>query len=73
MTLRQQLKREKTVRGRRWIVKMGKDNLIYEVKMIFEPKEYMLSKKPKIKIMYGDKDLLRLLNHDNEKRLNLYR
>ena len=68
MTLRESLKRNKTVRGRRWIVKKDKNNLISEVKMIFEPQEYILSKN--YKPMYGDKDLLKILEKEYEKKKN---
>ena len=68
MTLRENLKRNKTVRGRRWIVKKDKNNLVSEVKMIFEPQEYILSKNPKP--MYGDKDLLKILEKEYEKKKN---
>ena len=68
MTLRESLKKNKTVRGRRWIVKKDKNNLISEVKMIFEPQEYILSKNSKP--MYGDKDLLKILEKEYEKKKN---
>ena len=36
--------------------------------MIFEPQEYILSKNPKP--MYGDKDLLKILEKEYEKKKN---
>jgi len=63
MSLREQLKRNKTVRGRRWVVKrnvLGGE--IIEVKMIFKPEEYkdLRGSKP----MVGDKKLLEILEKE---------
>ena len=68
MNLRQQLKKNKTVRGRRWTVKQSKDGLLTHVKMIFKPEEYMKFKNAKQ--MYGDKDLLNILEENYEKKKN---
>tara|TARA_B110000908_G_C10230319_1_gene440223 strand:- start:1025 stop:1261 length:237 start_codon:yes stop_codon:yes gene_type:complete len=68
MTLRQQLKKNKTVRGRRWTVREGKDGFITDVKMIFKPEEY--EKFKSARTMYGDKDLLNLLEQNYEKKKN---
>jgi len=61
-TLRQQLKKNKTVRGRRWTIRKDKDGLLSEVKMIFKPEEYVKFKSART--MYGDKDLLNILEKD---------
>ena len=66
MTLRHQLKKNKTVRGRRWTVRKDKEDFVTEVKMIFKPEEYEKSKKAKP--MYGDKALLEILEKDYEKK-----
>ena len=63
MSLREQLKRNKTVRNRRWVVKrnvLGGE--IIEVKMIFRPEEYkdLRGSKP----MVGDKKLLEILEKE---------
>tara|TARA_R110002096_G_scaffold89704_1_gene203820 strand:- start:2 stop:211 length:210 start_codon:yes stop_codon:yes gene_type:complete len=63
--LRTTLKRGKTVRGRRWIVKRNEDDGIKEVKMIFKPEEYTTYKNSKT--MYGDKELLKILENEKEK------
>tara|TARA_R110002074_G_scaffold112987_1_gene241476 strand:- start:1452 stop:1673 length:222 start_codon:yes stop_codon:yes gene_type:complete len=63
-SLRDQLKRNKTVRGRRWIVKRDLNRDIKEVKMIYNPDEYeqFSASKP----MVGDKALLEILEKNYE-------
>ena len=68
MNLRQQLKKEKTVRGRRWTIKKGSNGLLTHVKMIFMPDEY--EKFKKARPMYGDKALLQILEENYEKKKN---
>jgi len=68
MNLRQQLKKSKTVRGRRWTIKQDKNGLLTHVKMIFKPEEY--SQYKNAKEMYGDKDLLEILEQNYEKKKN---
>lgn len=68
MTLRLQLKKSKTVRGRRWTIKKDKNGLLTHVKMIFKPEEYIKFKNAKQ--MYGDKDLLNILEKNYEKTKN---
>lgn len=68
MNLRQQLKKSKTVRGRRWTVKKDSDGLLTHVKMIFKPEEYMKYKNAKE--MHGDKALLEILENNYEKKKN---
>tara|TARA_R100001463_G_scaffold42329_1_gene88826 strand:- start:624 stop:839 length:216 start_codon:yes stop_codon:yes gene_type:complete len=67
MSLRTQLKSlKRSIRGRRWTIKKNKNGFITHVKMIFKPEEY--GKAKKAKTMYGDKDLLELLEKDYEKK-----
>tara|TARA_R100000781_G_scaffold25558_1_gene18799 strand:- start:282 stop:494 length:213 start_codon:yes stop_codon:yes gene_type:complete len=68
MSLRKQLKKDKTVRGRRWTIRKDKDDNLTEVKMIFKPEEY--SKYKNAREMYGDKALLEILEKDYEKKKN---
>jgi len=68
MSLRQQLKKSKTVRGRRWTIKRNANGVLTHVKMIFKPDEYEKSKKAKP--MYGDKDLLKILDKNYEEKTN---
>tara|TARA_R110002020_G_scaffold341832_2_gene556395 strand:- start:71 stop:283 length:213 start_codon:yes stop_codon:yes gene_type:complete len=68
MSLRLQLKKNKTVRGRRWTIKKDKNQIITHVKMIFKPEEY--SQYKNAKEMYGDKALLEILENDYEKKKN---
>jgi len=68
MSLRTTLRNNKTVRGRRWIVKRNTDQTIREVKMIFKPEEYIKLKASKT--MYGDKALLKILEENYEKKKN---
>jgi len=63
MTLLKELKKQGTVRGRRWIVKRNIDNTIREVKCIFNPEEYSTSKSARP--MYGDKALIEILNKES--------
>lgn len=64
-TLINQLKKQGTVRGRRWIIKRhSKTNKIREVKMIYNPQEYANMKNPRK--MYGDKALLEILIKEKE-------
>ena len=68
MSLRQTLKRNKTVRGRRWTLRTDAQGLVTEVKMIFKPDEY--EKYKSARTMYGDKDLLNILEENYEKKKN---
>lgn len=67
MSLRTTLKRQGTVRGRRWIIKRHADETIREVKLIFNPKEY--EKMERAKPMLGDRAVLIELekNYENKK------
>jgi hypothetical protein len=66
MTLRAQLRKDKTVRGRRWTVKRDTKDDITEVKMIYNPQEYETYKNAKP--MFGDKKLLKILEAEREKK-----
>ena len=68
MSLRQTLKRNKTVRGRRWTLRTDKQGLVTEVKMIFKPDEY--EKLESARTMYGDRELLKILEENYEKKKN---
>ena len=68
MNLRQTLKRDKTVRGRRWTLRTDKEGLVTEVKMIFKPEEYITYSTSRE--MYGDKALLEILEKNYEKKKN---
>ena len=64
-SLRETLKRNKTVRGRRWTIRRDDKGKLSEVKMIFNPhiyETYHNSKK-----MYGDKELLIVLDKEFKK------
>lgn len=53
MSLLAQLKKNKTVRGRRWIIERSPvDNFIKDVKMIFEPENYPGDKKIYLEIKH---------------------
>lgn len=65
-SLREQLGRNKTVRGRRWTIRTNSKGELTEIKMIYNPDEYV--KSTNAKKMYGDKDLLKILNTFNNKK-----
>mgnify|MGYP003647704394 FL=1 len=68
MSLRITLRKNKTVRGRRWTVRQDRDGGVTEVKMIFKPDEYIKFKSART--MYGDKALLQILEENYEKKKN---
>tara|TARA_R110000787_G_scaffold250180_2_gene355795 strand:- start:1334 stop:1546 length:213 start_codon:yes stop_codon:yes gene_type:complete len=68
MSLRQTLRRNKTVRGRRWTLRTDKEGLVIEVKMIFKPEEY--EKFKSARTMYGDAELLKILEKNYDKQKN---
>ena len=69
MSLRHQLRNlKRSIRGRRWTVREDKSGFITEVKMIFNPDEYVQNKNAKP--MYADKALLKILDKDYEKKKN---
>ena len=65
MSLRLQLRNlKRSIRGRRWTIREDKSGRITEVKMIFNPDEYITMKNAKQ--MYTDKQLLKILEKDHE-------
>ena len=68
MSLRTQLKSNKTVRGRRWTVRRDDKGNLTEVKMIYCPDEY--EKHKDAKPMIGDKALSKILDKEYEKKNN---
>lgn len=66
MSLRTMLKRQGTVRGRRWTIRRNEQNKLTEIKLLFNPKEYAMYKNSKP--MYGDKQLIKIL--EDERSLN---
>ena len=62
MSLREQLRRNKTLRGRRWTVKRDSLGKLVGVKMIFNPEEYVTYSTAKP--MVGDKALLKILDKE---------
>jgi hypothetical protein len=68
MSLRAALKRQGTVRGRRWIIKRHSDGTIREVKLIFNPMEYEKSKRARP--MLGDRDIIIELEKEYENKKN---
>ena len=68
MSLRLALKKQGTVRGRRWIIKRNADDRIKEVKCIFKPEEY--EKSERARPMVGDRQLLIELEKEYEKKKN---
>ena len=65
MGIRTQLRNlKRSIRGRRWTIREDKSGRITEVKMIFNPDEYINMKNAKQ--MYTDKQLLKILEKDYE-------
>ena len=66
MGIRQQLRKlPRSLRGRRWTIRGQANGKITEIKMIFNPDEYIQMKNAKQ--MYTDKQLLKLLDKDYER------
>ena len=66
MGIRTQLRNlKRSIRGRRWTIRENKKGYITEVKMIFNPDEYI--KQKNAKQMYTDKQLLKILENEKEK------
>ena len=61
------LKRNKHHYSSRWIVKFNDDDLVREVKLIFNPEEYRKSKRPRI--LNTQEGLIKILENDKERRL----
>tara|TARA_R110000787_G_scaffold156160_1_gene270054 strand:- start:18805 stop:19017 length:213 start_codon:yes stop_codon:yes gene_type:complete len=60
------LKFSKQDSANRWIVKFDEDNLIKEVKLIFNPGEYKLQKGARK--LHTRKSLIKILDNDKENR-----
>ena len=60
------LKRNKMHHSSRWIVKY-KDDLVREVKLIFNPEEYRAYKKPRT--LNTQEGLIKILERDKENRI----
>ena len=65
-TLLNQLRKQGTVRGRRWTTRRDKDEKLTEVKLIFNPSEYGTYKNSRE--MYGDRKLIGILETEREKK-----
>ena len=65
-TLLNQLRKQGTVRGRRWTIRRDKDEKLTEVKLIFNPDEYVTYKNARE--MYGDRKLIEILETEREKK-----
>ena len=65
MSLRVTLKRQGTVRGRRWTIRKDDNGKLTEVKMIFNPDEYIKFKSSRK--VYGDRALIKILDNEKEK------
>jgi len=62
MSLRETLRRNKTVNGRRWTIRRNTEGKLTEVKMIYNPKEY--EQYSNSRKMYGDRQLLKILDKE---------
>ena len=60
------LKRTKMHHASRWIVKYDKEDLVREVKLIFDPNEYR--KGSRARNMHTQKGLIKILENDKGKR-----
>ena len=60
------LKRNKMHYSERWIVKYDDDDLVREVKLIFNPEEYRKSSKSRT--LNTQEGLIKILENDKEKR-----
>jgi hypothetical protein len=64
-SLRLQLQKSKTVRGRRWTIKRDENDKIINVRLIYDTADYQKAKNAKP--MYGDKALLKILTKEFNK------
>jgi|TARA_R110000851_G_scaffold231808_1_gene384559 hypothetical protein len=63
------LKRNKMHYSERWIVKYDDNDLIREVKLIFNPEEYRAYKKPRT--LNTQEGLIKILENDKKRRLQI--
>jgi hypothetical protein len=61
-----QLKRQKTVYGRRWTIRRDSKGKLTELKLLFNPKEYETYKSAKK--MYGDRAIIKILEDERSNR-----
>ena len=61
------IKRNKMHYSSRWIVKYDDNNLVREVKLIFDPEEYRKVKRPRS--LNTQDGLIKILENDKERRL----
>ena len=61
------LKRTKMHYSSRWIVKFDDDDLVREVKLIFNPEEYRKSTKPRT--LNTQEGLIKILERDKKNRI----
>ena len=66
MSYLQFLKRNKMHYSSRWIVKYNDDNIIREVKLVYNPDEYRNMKRPRK--LHTQKGLIKILENDQERR-----
>lgn len=60
------LKRTKMHHSSRWVVKYDDDDLIREVKLIFNPEEYRAFKKPRT--LNTQDGIIKILENDKQRR-----
>ena len=63
------LKRNKMHYSERWIVKFDDNDLVREVKLIFNPEEYRKSTKPRT--LNTQEGLIKILENDKKRRLQI--
>jgi len=63
------LKRNKMHYSERWIVKFDDNDLVREVKLIFNPEEYRKSSKPRT--LNTQEGLIKILENDKKRRLQI--
>ena len=61
------LKRNKMHYSERWIVKYDDNDLVREIKLIFNPEEYRAFKKPRT--LNTQEGLIKILENDKKRRL----
>ena len=66
MSLRNTLRKNRAVHGRRWTITRDKNGKLIKIKMIFKPEEYVKYKNAKT--IYGDKTLLKILDKEFNKK-----
>ena len=63
------LKRNKMHYSERWIVKFDDNDLVREVKLIFNPEEYRKSSEPRT--LNTQEGLIKILENDKKRRLQI--